>query len=181
MQEAITANYLNDAVYQFRNLKELTQKALAQISDEHFFTALDDEDNSIAVVLKHLAGSMQNRWADFPARAEGNPDRQRDSEFSIDEGDSRAALMERSEAGWQCLFDALESLSADDMAKTVLIRGKSLSVIEAINRQLSHYAYHVGQIVFLAKHFQSDRWQSLSIARGQSVEFDAAARWRRKL
>jgi Protein of unknown function (DUF1572) len=181
MQEAFTVHYVNDAVRQFRNLKELAEKALAQIRDDDFFTALDEEDNSIAVVLKHLAGSMRTRWTDFPTRAEGNSDRDRDSEFIINEGDSRKALMERSEAGWQCLFEALESLTAEDIVKTVLIRGQSLSVIEAINRQLTHYAYHVGQIVFLAKHFQSDRWQSLSIPRGQSTEFDAEARKRREL
>jgi hypothetical protein len=171
MQEAFTPHYLNDARRQFRNLQALVERAVVQIGDDDLFTALDEEGNSIAVLLKHMAGSMRARWTAFPTRADEESDRNRDSEFIIDERDSRRALMERSEAGWQCLFNALAPLTVEDMAKTVLIRGTSLSVIEAINRQLTHYAYHVGQIVFLAKHFQSGRWQSLSIPRGQSEEF----------
>jgi Protein of unknown function (DUF1572) len=171
MQEAFTPHYLNDAVRQFRKLKALAERAMAQISDEDLFTALDEEANSIAILLKHMAGSMRVRWTDFPAAADERPDRDRDSEFTVGEADAKRVLIERWEAGWQGLFDALERLTAEDMAKSVLIRGESLSVIEAINRQLTHYAYHVGQIVFLAKHFRSGEWQSLSIPRGKSKEF----------
>ncbi|MGH8067282.1 MAG: DUF1572 family protein [Candidatus Entotheonellia bacterium] len=178
MQDAFTPHYRNDAVHQFRGMKALAEGAMAQISDEELFTALDEEDNSIAVILKHMAGSMQARWTAFPSSSDEPPGRNRDSEFAIDEGDTKKALIDRWEAGWQYLFDALEPLTAEDMAKTVRIRGRSLSVIEAINRQLTHYAYHVGQIVFLAKHFRSGAWQSLSIPRGKSEEFTAAARRR---
>jgi len=181
MQEAFTAHYLNDAIRQFRQLKELAERALAQISDDEIFTALDEEANSIAVLMKHVAGSMRARWTGFPSVSDEASSRNRDSEFAIDEGDTKRALIEHWEAAWQCLFDAIEPLTAEDLAKPVLIRGRSLSVIEAINRQLIHYAYHVGQIVFLAKHLRSSTWQSLSIPRGKSAEFSTAARQRREV
>jgi hypothetical protein len=174
MQDAFTPHYLNDAIHQFRALKALAERAIAQITDADLFTALDEEANSIGVLLKHMAGSMRARWANFPSSAEEPPDRHRDSEFIIDERDTHQALIELWEAGWQCLFDALARLTPEDMASTVRIRGKPLTVIEAINRQLTHYAYHVGQIVFLAKHFRSGAWQSLSIPRGRSEEFTRA-------
>jgi hypothetical protein len=180
MQDAFAAQYLNDAVRQFRQLKELAERAMAQIGDDELFTALDEEANSIALLMKHMAGSMRARWTDFPGESDEASSRNRDREFAIDEGDTQRALIERWEEAWQCLFDALAPLTTEDMAKTVLIRGRSLSVIEAINRQLTHYAYHVGQIVFLAKHFRSSAWQSLSIPRGKSEEFITAARRRRK-
>ena len=178
MQEAFALHYRDDAVQQFRAMKSLAEGAMAQIGDAELFTALDEEGNSIAVILKHMAGSMRARWTAFPASADEPPGRDRDSEFAIDEGDTKEALIDRWEAGWRCLFEALEPLTEEDMAKTVRIRGKSLSVVEAINRQLTHYAYHVGQIVFLAKLFRSGAWQSLSIPRGKSEEFTAAARQR---
>jgi hypothetical protein len=180
MQDAFMPHYLTDAVRQFHSLKSLAEGALAQLDDHALFITLDEGANSIAVLLKHMAGSMHTRWAGFPATAEDTQGRDRDSEFTTDEGDSKEVLIERWEAGWQCLFTALRRLTPEDMAKTVAIRGKPLSVIEAINRQLTHYAYHVGQIVFLAKHFRSGAWQSLSIPRGKSDEFAAAARQRRE-
>jgi Protein of unknown function (DUF1572) len=180
MPDTFTPHYLNDAVYQFHNLKTLAERAMAQISDADLFTVLDEEANSIAVLLKHMAGSMRARWTAFPTTAEEAPDRHRDSEFVTEEADTKSTLLEQWEAGWQALFDALQRLTPEDMATTVRIRGQSLSVIEAINRQLTHYAYHVGQIVFLAKHFRSGAWQSLSIPRGKSEEFTAAARQRRE-
>jgi hypothetical protein len=174
MPDAFTPHYLNDAVHQFHTLKTLAEQAMAQISDEDLFTVLDEEANSIAVLLKHMAGSMRARWTAFPSVADETPDRHRDSEFVIEEGDTKGVLLEQWEVGWQALFDALRRLTTEDMAATVSIRGKSLSVIEAINRQLTHYAYHVGQIVFLAKHFRSGAWQLLSIPRGKSEEFTTA-------
>jgi hypothetical protein len=180
MPDAFTPHYLSDAVDQFHSLKALAERAMAQISDEQLFTVLDEEANSIAVLLKHMAGSMRARWTAFPSAADETSDRHRDSEFVIEEGDTKRALIERWEAGWQALFDALKRLTTEDMATTVRIRGKSFSAIQAINRQLTHYAYHVGQIVFLAKHFRSGAWQSLSIPRGKSEEFTAAARQRRE-
>jgi hypothetical protein len=174
MQDAVTLHYLNDAVRQFRTLKALAEGAMAQITAADLFIALDEEANSIGVLMKHMAGSMRARWSNFPLSAEEPPDRNRDREFTIDGRDTHQALIKRWEAGWQCLFDALARLTPEDMASTVRIRGKSLSVLEAINRQLTHYAYHVGQIVFLAKHFRSGTWQSLSIPRGKSEEFTKA-------
>jgi hypothetical protein len=180
MQDALAAQCLHDAVPQFRQLKELAEKAWTQVSDDEFFIALDEEANSIALLMKHLAGSMRARWTGFPSESDEASSRDRDSEFAIDERDTTRALIERWEAAWQCLFGAIEPLTAEDLGKPVVIRGKSLSVIEAINRQLIHYAYHVGQIVFLAKHFRSSTWQSLSIPRGKSAEFNRAARQRRE-
>jgi Protein of unknown function (DUF1572) len=176
MPDGFAAHYLNDAIRQFHGLKDLAEGAMAQINDQDLFTALDEEANSIAVLLKHLAGSMRTRWAGFPATAEDTQGRDRDSEFMVAEEDTMAMLIERWEAGWQYLFAALEHLTPEDMVKTIYIRGKPLSVLEAINRQLTHYAYHVGQIVFAAKHFRSATWQSLSIPRGKSNEFTTTAR-----
>ena len=176
MPDSFMSHYLNDAKYQFRQLKDLAERGMGQISEADLFTVLDEEANSIAVLLKHLAGSMRERWTAFPADAEGAPDRDRDREFVIDQEDTQAGLYERWEAGWQCLFEALDRLSPEDMTSTVSIRGKSFSVMEAINRQLTHYAYHTGQIVLLAKHARSSAWQSLSIPRGQSPAFTVAAR-----
>ena len=174
MSDGFAAHYLSDAIQQFRSLKALAEGAMAQTNDQELFTALDQEANSIAVLLKHMAGSMQTRWAGFPATAEDSQGRDRDSEFTATEEDRKAGLMERWEMGWRYLFTTLEALTPPDLARTIHIRGKPLSVLEAINRQLTHYAYHVGQIVFLAKHFRSSTWQSLSIPRGKSHEFTAA-------
>jgi hypothetical protein len=181
MPDAFIPQYLTDAVRQFRSLKALAEGAMAQIDPEGLYTVLDDEANSIAVLLKHMAGSMCARWADFPAAAEDTGTRNRDSEFIITDEDSQEVLLERWEAGWRYLIDALERLTPEDMATTLHIRGKPLSVIEAINRQLTHYAYHVGQIVFLAKHLRSGAWRSLSIPRGESKKFSAAMRDKREV
>jgi Protein of unknown function (DUF1572) len=174
MSDGLAAHYLHDAIGQFHSLKALAEGALTQIDEQDLFTTLDAEANSIAVLLKHLAGSMQTRWAGFPHTAEDAQDRDRDSEFMVAEEETKELLIERWEAGWRYLFSALEPLTPEDITLTVHIRGKPLSVLEAINRQLTHYAYHVGQIVFLAKHFRSSAWQSLSIPRGKSNEFMAA-------
>ncbi len=123
-----------------------------------------------------MAGNMRSRWTDFLATDGEKPDRNRDSEFELEPGDTREALLLRWETGWRCLFEALAPLSSDDLARTVRIRGEPHSVLKAINRQLTHYAYHAGQIVLLARHFAGGKWQSLSIPRGRSEEFNAAAR-----
>jgi hypothetical protein len=174
MPDGFAAHYLSDAIRQFHGLKTLADGAMAQINDQDLYTTLDEEANSIAMLMKHLAGSMRTRWAGFPATAEDTQGRDRDSEFTVAEEDTKAILIERWEAGWRYLFDALEHLTPEDMVKTISVRGKPLSVLEAINRQLTHYAYHVGQIVFAAKHFRSATWQSLSIPRGKSNEFTTA-------
>lgn len=169
-------HYLPDAVGQFRGLKKLAEGAVAQVADEDLVITLDEESNSVAVIMKHLAGNMRSRWTDFLTSDGEKPDRHRDAEFVIEAGDTKDRILEQWEAGWRCLFEALAPLTGEDLSRTVLIRGEPHSVVQAINRQLTHYAYHVGQIVFLAKHLAASRWQSLSVPRGKSEEFNAVMR-----
>lgn len=171
--------YLRDAIQQFRKLKGLADRAVAQVGDEDLFAVLDEESNSIAIIMKHMAGNMRSRWTDFLTSDGEKPDRNRDSEFLIEEGDTKGSVLGRWEGGWRCLFEALAPLAPQDLDRRVLIRGEPHSVMEAINRQLTHYAYHVGQMVFLAKHFAAGKWQSLSIPRGRTEEFNAAIRKKR--
>ncbi|MDT7605014.1 MAG: hypothetical protein QOF61_3011 [Acidobacteriota bacterium] len=168
MNEELAQHYLEDALKVFRNYKQLGEKAMAQLSDEEFFRTLDAEMNSVALNVKHIAGNMRSRWTDFLTTDGEKPDRQRDSEFRIDENVTRADVLRWWEEGWRTTFAAVEPLRAKDLMREVAIRGLPHTVVMAINRQLTHYAYHVGQIVFLAKHFKSAAWQSLSIPRGQS-------------
>ncbi|MFN0139875.1 MAG: DUF1572 family protein [Pyrinomonadaceae bacterium] len=168
---SVLENYHGDAIYSFRNYKKLAERAIEQVSDEQFFTKIDEEANSIAIIVKHIAGNLHSRWRDFLTTDGEKPDRNRDTEFELI-GDSRESLMTFWETGWQTLFDNLEPLTEDDFAKTVTIRGEPHTVIEAINRQLTHYTYHVGQIVLLAKHFKSATWQTLSVPKNKSAEFN---------
>ena len=175
MEEAVPETaFLGDAVLQFRKYKTLADRALAQVEDADVFRALDAESNSIAIVMKHISGNMRSRWRDFLTSDGEKPDRDRDTEFEIDATDTKSAIMERWEAGWKLLFGALGALSPGDLLRSVAIRGEPHTVMQAINRQLTHYAYHVGQIVLLARHFAGSRWISLSIPRGKSREFDVA-------
>ncbi len=170
MNEIIT-NYHADAIKSFRNYKKLAERAIEQVSDEEFFAAIDAEANSIAVLVKHIAGNARSRWRDFLTTDGEKADRDRDTEFELI-GDKRESLMQYWETGWQTLFDAIEPLTPDDFTRRVTIRGEPHTVIEAINRQLTHYAYHVGQIVLLAKHFRSAEWTSLSIPKNRSGQFN---------
>ena len=179
MGEMLGDFYLEDVRRQFHGQKKLAEKAMAQVGDEQFFAALDEESNSIALVVKHIAGNLFSRWTDFYASDGEKPDRHRDREFEIVPGDTRASLMEKWNAGWQRLFEIVDPMKEADLERTVTIRGEPHSVVKAVNRQLAHYAYHVGQIVFLAKHFAGSRWQSLSVPRGKSEEFNARMRERR--
>jgi hypothetical protein len=165
------ASYLGDVLHRFRGVKSLADRAVAQVSDQDLVATPDPEDNSVALIIKHVAGNLHARWRGFPT-SDGESHRDRDSEFELQETDTRASLMQRWDTGWQCLFDALASLAAHDLARTVRVRGRSYSVMQAINRQLVHYAYHVGQIVFLAKHWSGSDWQSLSVPRGGSEAFN---------
>jgi hypothetical protein len=165
--------YLEDARRQFLGQKKLAEKAMAQVDDEQFFTMLDPDGNSIALVAKHIAGNLRSRWTDFLTSDGEKLDRHRDSEFEKEGRDTRSSLMERWEAGWRVLFENVDPLVPADLDHTVTIRAEPHSVVKAINRQLTHYAYHVGQIVFLAKHFAGPSWQSLSIPKGKSEEFNA--------
>jgi hypothetical protein len=167
-------DYLSLARFEFRRLKNLADGALAQVSSTQLFEARGAEDNSLAVIMKHVSGNMVSRWRDFLTSDGEKPDRHRDNEFVILDGDSREALFTRWEEGWQTLFGALEPLTPADLNRAVTIRGESLSVLVAITRQLTHYAYHVGQIVYLAKHFAGPQWKTLSIPRGQSAQFNRA-------
>lgn len=164
--------YLEETRAQFQKLKETTEKALAQTRDEDLFAQIDPENNSLAMLVQHLAGNLKSRWTDFLVSDGEKPDRDRDSEFIVGEGTTRAGLLERWEEGWQRLFSALDGLTEEDLTRTVLIRAEPHSVIRAINRQLGHTAYHVGQIVLLARHFAGDRWQTLSVPRGGTRDFN---------
>src|SRR5579872_1700261 len=166
-----TTSYAQDSLSLFRNYKTLTEKAMAQVTDAQLIATLDGEMNSIALIVKHLAGNMRSRWTDFLTTDGEKPDRDRDAEF-LDPPQTRPALLALWEEGWNCVFQALEPLSDADLVRTVTIRGEAHSVMQAINRQIAHYSYHCGQIVFLAKHFQADGWKSLSVPRGKSEEFN---------
>ena len=167
----IIANYQSDAIESFRNYKKLAERAIEQVSDEEFFAAIDAEANSIAVLVKHIAGNLRSRWTDFLTGDGEKANRNRDAEFEL-VGDTRESLIGYWETSWQTLFDAIEPLTPDDLSRTVTIRGEPHTVIEAINRQLTHYAYHIGQIVLLAKHFRSTDWATLSVPRNRSAEFN---------
>ncbi|HKD20032.1 MAG TPA: DUF1572 family protein [Thermoanaerobaculia bacterium] len=169
---AVAEAWLADALRQFRKYKAMAEAALAQVDDADFFRTIDSESNSIAIVVKHLAGNMQSRWTDF-LRSDGEKaGRNRDAEFERDASDTRESLLERWEAGWAVTFAAIEPLRGKDLLAHVPIRGEPHTVIQAVHRQMTHYAYHVGQIVFLARHFAGSRWKSLSIPKGRSKDFE---------
>jgi hypothetical protein len=169
---SLGSHYLTDALGEFRKYKGFAEKAVAQVPDDDWFRRLDPESNSLALVLKHISGNMRSRWTDFLTTDGEKPDRDRDTEFEERDGDTKEAVLARWEAGWRLLFEALDPLTEDDLQRTVTIRGEPHTVLQAINRQLTHYASHVGQIVFLAKHLAGARWQTLSIPRGKSRQFD---------
>lgn len=166
-----TTSYLEDSLSLFRYYKGLAEGAMSQVTDEQLFAAPDPESNSIAIIVKHMAGNMRSRWTDFLTSDGEKPDRDRDSEF-VDPPQGRAALMALWEDGWRRVFSALEPLAEDALTRTVTIRGEPHSVMQAVNRQVAHYACHCGQIVFLAKHYQQQGWKSLSIPRGRSADFN---------
>jgi hypothetical protein len=174
MAHEFSTSYIADSTALFLYYKGLGERAIQQLTDAELFEALDSEGNSVAVIVKHIAGNMRSRWTDFLTTDGEKPDRNRDTEFEPDVTNSRDQLMARWEAGWKILFDALAPLSDDQLATKVFIRSEPHSVTQAINRQIAHYAYHVGQIVFLAKHFRASEWKTLSVPRGKSVEFTKA-------
>lgn len=172
----IPADYLQDSILQFHRLKDLADGAMSQVSHDDFLRPSPAGSNSIAIIVKHVAGNMRSRWTDFLTTDGEKPDRNRDTEFATDKEDSRVLLMKRWEAGWRTLFDALNTLKADDLHRTIHIRGEPHSVVEAINRQMTHYAYHVGQIVYLAKIHEGSDWKPLSIPTGKSKQFNESMR-----
>jgi hypothetical protein len=153
---------------------------MEQVCDADLFAELDAQTNSIAIVIKHMAGNMRSRWGDFLTTDGEKPDRDRDSEFEIPPP-SRAVLLDMWEQGWACLFTAIEPLTPADLSRTVYIRGEAHSVMQAINRQVAHYQYHVGQIVLPARHFAGERWQSLTIPRNESTGYNRRALQQAKL
>jgi hypothetical protein len=171
MAHKFSTCYVEDSVSLFRYYKKLAEGAMEQASDEQLFVALDDEMNSIAIVVKHLAGNMRSRWTDFLSSDGEKTDRNRDSEF-VEPPANRADLMRVWNDGWDRLFGALEPLSDADVERKVLIRGEPHSVMQAINRQMAHYSYHIGQIVFLSKHFAASNWKSLTVPKNKSADFN---------
>jgi hypothetical protein len=172
MPMSLVDDYLSDALSSFRAYKKLADKAVEQTKDDELFVKLDDEANSIAVVMKHMAGNMISRWTDFLNSDGEKPDRNRDMEFVIDGATRKDDLLAYWERGWKSVFEAIEPLKPDDFERKVMIRGQEHTIVQAINRQLMHYSYHIGQIVFVAKHFRSSEWKSLSIPKNRSAEFN---------
>ncbi|MBW3628348.1 MAG: DUF1572 domain-containing protein [Gemmatimonadetes bacterium] len=162
---ATASEFLGETLSIFEMYKRLGEGALSQASDEDLFRRLDEESLSIALIVKHLRGNMLSRWRDFLSTDGEKPNRDRESEFEDGEGQTRAAVEAWWEEGWAEVFGAIEALRPTDLGRTVTIRGEPLSVLQAITRQMTHYAYHVGQMVFLAKHFRGATWDSLSIPR----------------
>jgi hypothetical protein len=175
MAHKFTTSFVEDAGTVLRSQKRLAEKALDQVRDEELGVALDEESNSIAVLMRHLAGNLKSRWTDFLTTDGEKPDRQRDREFEAGPVD-RAALLAEWEDGWRRLFSTLDGLSERQLSSAVMIRGEAHSVMQAINRTVAHTAQHVGQIVMLAKHFRRSEWKTLSIARGKSEEYNARMR-----
>ncbi len=163
---------VSDLNKEFARLKEIATKALDQVNEKQFFQTIDPESNSIAIIVKHLAGNMKSRWRDFLTSDGEKPDRRRDHEFMVLDGDNRDSIMQQFEEGWLTLFGAITPLQDGDLQRTVYIRGEPLTVFQAMIRHVSHYGYHVGQIVVLARHFRQYEWQTLSIAKGKSEDFN---------
>jgi hypothetical protein len=172
-EDGLASLYLQDVIAQFRKLKQLAERALARVSDQQLTAALDPESNSIAVLVQHMAGNLRSRWTDFLTSDGEKPDRDRDAEFEVAPDLGRAELLARWEDGWSRLFATLSGLTAADLLQTVYVRAEPHSVPQAIHRQLTHHAYHVGQLVLLAKHFAAGAWESLSVPKGKSREVNA--------
>jgi hypothetical protein len=170
MAHEFTTSYLTDSLTVFRQYKRLTEGAMAQVSEEQLAMALDEESNSIAIIVKHMAGNMRSRWTDFLSSDGEKPDRDRDGEFILPPA-TREELMKLWDEGWECLFRALTPLTDEDLGRTVTIRGEPHAVMQAINRQVPHYSCHCGQIMFLAKHLAGGKWKSVTVPRNKSAEF----------
>jgi uncharacterized damage-inducible protein DinB len=175
MTDDLASHYLNEAHRQMRGQKRLAEGAMAQLKDHELFLTLDPESNSIAIIVKHMAGNMRSRFTDFLTTDGEKPDRFRDQEFDVGPETSRADLTQWWDESWARVFAAIEALKPQDVARRVTIRGETHSVLQAINRQIAHYAYHTGQIVFIAKHLRSGKWKSLTIPRGRSEDYKTAA------
>ena len=171
----LASHYLDEVRRQFRGHKRLAEGAMAQLQDEELFATLDPESNSVAILVRHLAGNMRSRFTDFLATDGEKPDRHRDQEFEMTPGTTRADVMRWWEEGWARVFGAIGELKPEDLMRSITIRGEPHTVLQAINRQVAHYSAHVAQIIFLAKHLRSSEWKTLSIPRGKSEEFKRKA------
>ena len=171
MAHKFSTSYIEDSISLFRFCKKQGEGAIEQVSDEQLFSVLDPEMNSIAIIVKHMTGNMRSRWTEFLTSDGEKPDRNRDTEFEQPPS-TRAELLKVWNDGWDRVFSALQPLSDSDLERTVAIRGEPHSVMQAINRQIAHYSYHVGQIVFLAKHLNASGWKPLSVPRNKSAEFN---------
>jgi hypothetical protein len=167
------AHYLEEARRQLRGHKRMGESAISQLKDDELFITLDPEANSVAILVKHLAGNMRSRFTDFLTSDGEKPNRFRDQEFELTPATTRADVMKWWDEGWACVFAAIDPLHPEDVMRTVTIRNEPHTVLQAINRQLAHYAQHIGQIVFLAKHLRSKEWKTLSVPRGKSEEFNS--------
>jgi hypothetical protein len=165
MSDSIGTAYLAEVLRVFRQYKQLGERAMDQLEPAELFRVLDDESNSVAIIVKHMAGNMRSRWTDFLTTDGEKPDRNRDGEFEMDDATAPADLRRWWEDGWRCVFSAVEPLRPEDLLRTVTIRSEPHSVLQAIDRQIAHYAYHIGQIVQLARHWRGARWHTLSIPR----------------
>ena len=172
MAHEFTTSYLKDSTDILRFYKKLAERAMAQAPDGGLFATPDGESNSIGIVVKHLAGNLRSRWTDFLESDGEKPSRNRDAEFESP-AQTRAELMSDWESGWKCVFDTLAALKEEDMGRTVHIRGEAHSVMQAMQRMVAHTCYHVGQIVYLAKHYAGEDWKAVSIPRGKSGEFNS--------
>src|SRR6267154_2715907 len=171
MAHQFSTSYIKDSIGVFHYYKKLTERAIAQCPDAGLFTTLDGQCNSIAIIVKHMAGNMRSRWTDFLTSDGEKPDRNRDAEFETPP-QTRSGLVALWEAGWKICFDALDALKDEDLTRTITIRTEPHSVMQAINRQVGHYAHHAGQIVFLAKHFTGENWQTLGVPKKKSADFN---------
>jgi len=175
MAAELATHYLEEARRQLRGHKRMGEGAMSQLRDEDFFVTLDSESNSVGILVKHLAGNMRSRFTDFLTSDGEKPNRFRDQEFELTASTTRAEIMQCWEEGWACVFRAIDPLQPEDVMRAVTIRGEPHTVLQAINRQIAHYAQHIGQIVFLAKHLRSSEWKTLTIPRGKSEEYKTVA------
>ncbi|MBO6516533.1 MAG: DUF1572 family protein [Bacteroidia bacterium] len=172
MNNTYIENYISSVTRQFTYYKSLGDKAMEQLTDEQLFKTVNEESNSVAIVAKHMAGNMLSRWTDFWTTDGEKEWRNRDLEFELDDFSTRSQVVDYWDKGWACLFEAIESISEENFDQLVYIRNMGHTIPDAVNRQLCHYSYHVGQIVFLAKMLKNDQWKSLSIPKGKSSEYN---------
>jgi hypothetical protein len=178
---SLAAAYLDEAFRSFRGYKRMADGALAQLNDQDFFYLPDPDSNSVALVVKHIAGNLRSRWTDFLTTDGEKPDRNRDQEFILTTADTREDLMRRWDQTWETVLNTMKSLKPEDVTRIVTIRGDAHTVLQAINRSLTHTAYHVGQILYVAKHRRGADWVTMSIPKGKSAEFNAMKPAERKV